>query len=399
MKSSSRVTLSEHAEKRLPPRAEADMQENYLERFDFDTLISDAFETNEGIEITMPPPLNLEPSFRQFEYAVDGKIIPPDLIEITIADRGAYITLRNASGRHLTLDGPLGRYEVRVQSNALSRFRGRRVVVTHQKDNNLEWIAYWAHHHSHLYGFDSVLIYDNSSESYAASDVEKVLHQVPGVTNYEVVEWPTPFGLTGGPNGKWDSDFGQHVFLRDSYSRFLREAELVLVCDIDELLVLADRSITPLMLANSHPDPVTYFRRRQVVQVLAPGKYENELRTHASYGYSSRDGSFLANKYMYVPGRVEAHTNAWLKVHTPQGLTATTIDPAAGHIRHFGGIRIMWRDSWAKRVANASSWPVELEIDQEFLRDSKESAESWTSTERKISALGVNVTPHASRTA
>lgn len=379
MENASYIAVRDGVERRVPPRTPEDMQENYLQRFDYRTLISDVYETPDGVEAVMPPPLNLEDKLLESALRIDGALISADLVHYRRADRGAVLSIDVSVGSSGTLeiDGPLGTYLAPIQASGTDVFAGMRVLVTHQKDNDLEWIAYWALHHTALYEFDAVLIYDNNSERYGVHEIERVLQAVPNLKAYRVVSWPTPFGLTGGPNAKWDSDFGQHVFLRDAYSRFLRESDYALICDIDELFVgeRAGDSVPNLVLTGA--EPIVYSRRKQVVQVLAPGETDH-VRSHGSYGFTVANGNYIANKYFIVPRRLEEYPEHWLKVHTPTGAPARTIDPELAHIRHFGGIRIQWRDSWTSRVGNVERWPTALSVDEPFRRDVKLLSKSWS---------------------
>lgn len=375
---SSYVRTYENSTKRTPPRSPEYMQSDYLEKFDARTFVSDAHVVDGGIEICCPPPLNLELDFRDTRVIWRGRDVG-GLNDLQLLDRAAYAVIDTEipAGESVELSGALGSYSVLLQPDGCDRFTGRNVLVTHQRDNDLAWIAYWVLHHVELYGMDSVLLYDNGSTRYSTEDLERLILLIPGVKEVVVVKWPTPFGPLGF-RGNWDSDFGQHIYLRNSYSRFLKRANCALVCDVDELFVSRDVGTTIPGLFFANDAPMIGFKRRQVVQVLMPGRDERELRAHDVYGLVEEGSSYLPNKYAYSPVRLSEHPKHVLKIHYPTGVPRKDVDPDLAHIRHFGGIRITWRSDWSRTISNVETWPRGCWVDSEFLRDVRRLRVSWS---------------------
>lgn len=355
---------------RIPPRLKKDMQSNYCQRFDYKTLISDVYIADGSLEIAFPPLFNLEPEFIDSTFMLEDAETELQL-DFYHHDRGGYARSKEqvSAGDTLTISGDLGLFTAYVQPSGTSHFENQSVLVTQQKDNDLAWIAYWVAHHVKLHGIESVLIYDNCSTRYSRSDIERVLSTIQGLRQYLVINWPTPFGVTGGPSAQWDSDFGQHVFLRHSFSRFLRSARTVFVCDIDELLVSTSTRFSIVEEVEQSSSPVVLIKRREVVPIPLTAIDEDRPRTHDLYGYVPAEIDFLTDKYAYRPAGLALCSNHWLKVHSPIGVPTKTLDPRVAHIRHFDGIRMTWRENVVKHVENVTTWPHPVVVDRYLTRD------------------------------
>lgn len=378
------VPLHPGSTNRIAPRQNEYMQPGYLEKFDATTLISDAHVIEGGVEFNFPPPLNLEDDLRRSRIKIDGRDIGT-FDNLRILDRSAYsvVDAEVSGGESLEISGSLGTYQTTVQPSGVNIFNNKSVLVTHQRDNDLAWIAYWILHHVELYGIDSVLIYDNGSTRYSIDELRQVVAAIPGIEEYAIVAWPIPFGPLGF-KGNWDSDFGQHIYLRNSYSRFLRDAKYAFVCDVDELLVTHDPQVKLPDLFATNSTAILGFKRRQVVQVLAPGRTDQELRAHDVYGLVESDEAYLPIKYAYIPSVLESHPKHILKIHYPTGAPRNDVDTEVAYIRHFGGIRITWRSDWTRKATNVIAWPRTCNLDADFLRDVARLEASWSKL-KKIS--------------
>ena len=200
-----RVSLAEDSNfRRVPPRKPQDRQENYLDMFDFDTVFSDLFVRDGRLWMIGPPFLNLEPELRGSTFKWNQLDVTSD-IEFENLNRMSRASVPvDASNGLLEIDGPLGSWRVEVDELWDDLFRGSNLLVTQQKNNRLEWIAYWAFYNAQVNGVDSVVVYDNCSESYTAEKIDQILARIPGIQKHVVVKWDTPYGATGGPNNVWD---------------------------------------------------------------------------------------------------------------------------------------------------------------------------------------------------
>ena len=85
-----------------------------------------------------------------------------------------------------------------AQPNLCELFRGKRVMVTMSKDNDLAWIRDWVEFHTRNHGCDAVLLYDNGSTQYEAAKLQEIVAAIPGVDAALVVTWPFSYGPGGG---------------------------------------------------------------------------------------------------------------------------------------------------------------------------------------------------------
>lgn len=326
--------------RRTAPRPAESRQEFYEERFDAWTLLYDVFRVRNHLELIGPPLLNLE----------DG-LTPLELLH----DRTDYAqrfrsTAKNRLHRHrvspvpravgsLRLQCPLGTFELGVGDNLSAPFAGRKVLVTQSKDNPLEWISRWVDHHIAAQGIDAVVLYDNGSTRYTAEDLRDVLRARRGLEVFSVVEWPYPWGPTGGPDAIWDSDYGQHGAWEHAWRRLGLEASTLTFGDIDELIVGPPPSVTDRAL--SAEDGISSYRRRGVLNVpTAPTAGLGRMREYADYRLFAPAAPLLSPKYTVVPGRLRERDQ--LMVHRVAGQRSTHEGDVLA--RHFDGIRIEWRD-------------------------------------------------------
>ncbi|MEO5309411.1 hypothetical protein QKD99_06465 [Corynebacterium sp. c3Ub_189] len=259
----------------------------------------------------------------------------------------------DASNGLLEIDGPLGSWKVEVDELWDGLFRGSNLLVTQQKNNRLEWIAYWAFYNAQVNGVDSVVCYDNSSESYTAEKIDQILARIPGIQNHVVVKWDTPFGATGGPNNVWDSDFGQHISWEHARRAFAASAASCCVIDIDELPFCIDGSPLAEKLANS--EKAAMFFNRQPIRQFPNRKDELGLspRTHADFSLGETRGAWLAPKYIYAPARLP--DQAQLLVHVIRDLGVQNESEKEVRAGHFDSIRIRWRRGERRPVGNFES--------------------------------------------
>ena len=349
-----RVSLAEDSNfRRVPPRKPQDRQENYLDMFDFDTVFSDLFVRDGRLWMIGPPFLNLEPELRGSTFKWNQLDVTSD-IEFENLNRMSRASVPvDASNGLLEIDGPLGSWRVEVDELWDDLFRGSNLLVTQQKNNRLEWIAYWAFYNAQVNGVDSVVVYDNCSESYTAEKIDQILARIPGIQKHVVVKWDTPYGATGGPNNVWDSDFGQHISWEHARRAFADSAASCCIIDIDELPFCIDGSPLTEKLANS--EKAAMFFKRQPIRQFPNRKDElgRSPRTHADFSLGETRGAWLAPKYIYVPARLP--NQAQLLVHVIRDLGVQNEPEKEVHAGHFDSIRIRWRRGEKRQVENFES--------------------------------------------
>ena len=169
--------------KRVPPREPADRQENYLDRFDFHTLFSDAFVQDGRVWLIGPPFANLEKEIRACTFKWNWQDVTESVhFENYNRMSRASFPVGEKNG-YLEISGPLGEWSLDVETPPFE-FGGAHMLVTQQQDNRLEWIAYWAFFNVQVNKVDSIIIYDNCSELYSAERIDQVLARIPGPVSY-----------------------------------------------------------------------------------------------------------------------------------------------------------------------------------------------------------------------
>lgn len=346
-----RVALAKDSDfRRVPPRKPQDRQENYLEMFDFDTVFSDVFVRDGRLWMVGPPFANLEPELKISTFKWNMRDVSSE-VEFENLNRMSRASVPvDASNGLLEIAGPLGAWKFEVNELRDDLFYGSNLLITQQKNNRLEWIAYWAFFNAQVNGVDSVIIYDNCSDNYTAEKIDQILARTPGIQSHVVVKWDTPYGATGGPNSVWDSDYGQHISWEHARRAFASSAASCCVIDIDELPFSSDGTALVDKLAAS--DKAAMFFNRQPIRQFPNRRSESgsSLRTHADFSLGEVRGAWLAPKYIYAPARLPKE--AQLMVHVIRDLGAkneTEKDVQAGH---FDSIRIRWRNGETQQVKN-----------------------------------------------
>lgn len=336
---------------RIPPRPVASRQPGYEDRFDRTTLFYDVFRDGEDIELIGPPLLNLAEGLRPLTLRGRGRRYARGL-RSTALNRLHRHRLTGVPGdvEHLRLRCALGSFRLEVGADLSDSFAGRRVLVTQSQDNPIPWISRWIDHHVRTQDIDAVLLYDNGSTAYDSDDLRSMLLRRPGLRTVSVVDWPYPWGPTGGPDGIWDSDYGQHGSWEHAWRRLCRTAETITFGDVDELIVGPRPSVTDRALAS--PQGVCSYARRSVLNIPSvPTRVLGRQRDYADYALRDPSAGLLTPKYTVVPGRLEDTDQ--LMVHHVRGREVDHEPDVLA--RHFDGIRIEWRDGEESPVPDQSA--------------------------------------------
>lgn len=353
--------------------------------FDFDTVFSDLFVRDGRLWMIGPPFANLETELKASTFKWNMLDVTSE-VEFENFNRMSRASVSvDATNGLLEIDGPLGTWKIEVDELRDDIFHSSNLLVTQQKNNRLEWIAYWAFFNAQVNGVDSVVVYDNCSENYSAEKIDQVLARIPGIQSHVVVKWDTPYGATGGPNSVWDSDYGQHISWEHARKAFAGSAATCCVIDIDELPFCTDGAVLAEKLAAS--DKAAMFFNRQPIRQFPNRRDESgqSPRTHADYSLGESRGAWLAPKYIYAPARLPKE--AQLLVHVIQNLGVQNEPDKEIRAGHFDSIRIRWRKGETRQVETFESVdqikePVEVVsvLDDTFDR----LAEQWRSLETQL---------------
>lgn len=384
----SMISLSDNAAtNRIPPRPKDMQQDNYLEKFDFQTIFSDVLISGGRVWLIGPPFLNLEEPLKDSVFRWNGKDVSDSVVfeNFNRMSRASFSTEEECG--ELSIQSELGCWRRTVNSADPDFLASERVIVTQQQNNRLEWIAYWAYFNVVVNGASALVIYDNKSNDYSLSALEELLSMIPGLKKWVIVDWKTPYGVTGGPANRWDSDFGQYVSWEHSRRAFTMKAKSVMIIDVDELPVTTEKKTIFEQLESSNAKAILF--KRQPIRAFPNRSNRLEgLRVHGDYSLGETRGAWLAAKYAYVPARLEEKDQ--LKVHLLEGENVKSLTPPSNFAGHFDAIRIRWRISETLPVQNFKRAedikedvsPVQI-FDQEF----DQLSDSWSKVLQNIKTL------------
>jgi hypothetical protein len=342
--------------RRLPSRPARYRQRGFDRLFDSRTIFYDCvYVRNAGMVMLQGPPfLNLTRQIESLSISA-----PPDgrnlRYLIREGDRHAQLWVSTAEPiPSLCIGGELGETKLAVSADRNEFFRDRRVLVSTNKNNKLDWICDWIRFHRDVHGANAVLLYDNSSTVYDLNDLVSRL-QTTSVDRIAVVSWPFQYG-PGGYAGFWDSDFCQYGALENARWRYLQEARSVLSCDIDELVVTRGESVFELAESSGY---VT-FDGRWIVGIESGADRDRAVgqgSRHADFCHAlrvrieRRDGRLIDHrcppKWAVVPSRCPC-TSQWM-VHTVRGLASGQSTHSSVAYRHFREINTNWKYDRSRR--------------------------------------------------
>ena len=366
----------------------------YDERFDSLTVFYDCFRTADGRGTIMlgPPLFNLEPTvlqiyaapmeyhgfrgspscwgrklfnledtfFRSLRRARDISWF--SRIPVRRFDRHSQLRLGAVGGAVLPR-GVFQQDHLVAQQNCSELFRGRRVVLTLSRNNELQWIKDWAYFFARKHGADAVLIYDNASTKYTSNEIRKAISSVQGVEVAVAVDWPYPYGVQD--HEPYDSDYCQYGVLEHARYRFLAHAKAVVNADIDEFPITArGKSLFDVVQRGS--TGYLHYTGQWVENASISADASTKRRRHKYYLYRSTANDYVwpLFKWTVIPARCSSEVQ-W-RVHD---VTRMKPDPLSSLVRyrHFRAINTSWLDArWQPESPNEGEHIVDEEL-QEWL--------------------------------
>lgn len=333
-------SLPEHGpHRRASVRPETDRQAGFDAQHDHSTLVYDTFLSGSGAQIVVVSPAlnNLLVPFAEARFSIGSAPVTPLIRPLDRCVR----TVLPCSGEAgvVTIDGALGKIQLVPQRNHWALFRGKRVILTKSKDNDLAWIRYWVEFNVRVHGANAVLLYDNASTKYTAEEVDGVVSSVAGVEQAVVVSWPFAYGAPAGPQGVWDSDYSQYGLLEDARWRFLGAASGVLSTDVDELVVVAPEARLFDVLDRL---PTGYLRFDGIwVSTVRDRERLGGAACHDDFRYVDVLALPCELKWAVVPGLCPAGWQ-W-RIHDVTGMVPSRPEGIAIGMRHFRGISTNWK--------------------------------------------------------
>lgn len=230
---------------------------------------------------------------------------------------------------------------ITVQPNCCEWFRGKRVLLTKSRNNELQWIRDWAQFYVRNHGCNAVLLYDNGSSRYGRNDIDHALSGIPGLDTVAIVDWPYKYGPGGGPprSGLWDSDFSQYGTLEHARHRFLAYAEACIYVDIDELVLTNDRSSIFERVSRSGTGFIAY--NGSWIENVRAEPFDAERR-HAQFLYRRTSQTEIVEpKWAVVPARCPREAQ-W-RVHGITEMKSDEVESQGVSLRHFRAINTNWK--------------------------------------------------------
>ena len=341
--------------RRHPPRKLEDQQPDYYSKFDFNTIFSDVFKTDSKLIAIGPPFLNLLPTLKSASFFLNSAPVPKEAIEFHELNRCSRLEIDldklsfSVVPERFTIRSPHFNLSCTVGSSHLDVFGDKNVLVTLSRDNDLEVIRKWIELHISANKIDAVIFVDNKSSQYSKEELLDTLSGIQGLDVSYLIDWPHLYGPTGGPNQKWDSDFGQHQVWEWTRRRFLEKARTVTVSDVDEL-PLTESGAPVGEVALRTESGVFAYPMRSVVPRLIPNAEVRDVRLFSDFNYF-QPGSTGSNKYTYVPAKLG--DSQQLLVHRVDGTVPETPEPTFA--RHFIGLHRNWRNGTFDYTAKSLS--------------------------------------------
>lgn len=199
---------------------------SFDELFDWDNLFIGVTRVAPNQIVCVGPPLYEMQSRLNFN---DGK----NQLEFKVAnqDRTSTVFIFSESDELY-----LGDIKLNVNQRC-TKFEGRKILMTKQKNEPLEWIRQWVHYHYSEYGITGFVIYNNNCTDYTIQETYDYLSDISDEIIIDVQDYAVPFG-PGGPY--WVSDFCIYMLNEHFKYNYSINAQCALYHDIDELLVLAE---------------------------------------------------------------------------------------------------------------------------------------------------------------
>lgn len=339
---------------------------NYAEKYDDRTLFYDIVADGDELILVGPPLLNLEEPVKESRIRINGKRVRAVTTKRLERAQLTRITAKSiiTDGSRLQLSHPLlGDFDIRIDANRFDLFKGSRVLMTMQKDEELKWIEDWANYYVRVHGVDSILLFDNNSSSYSQNEIKEALDRVHGLHRAFVVDWPFKYGPQGGAwvgtAASWDSDFCQIGAFQTARYKDSGSSAGVINADIDELVVpLSSRSLFDA-LAESESGTVGYSGHW--IENSPIDLAHDSVPRFWNFAKTEGNGAPCTNKWT-------SDISRWTQDMHPTAHFVRKLDylPSADfYTAHFRGLNSGWKapDRRDQRV-----WQGEVRIDDELVR-------------------------------
>ncbi len=209
----------------------------YNDLFDWYTLFNEALDIGFGRVLLVGPPLYELKRLINFES--NGKKLEHFHVDLT----NVTLTLVETEEKEFLLKHPAEDITINV-SPLCNDFEGVGCISTMQKNEPIEWIEDWVTYYYKEHGVLGFVVYDNNSDKYTVAELQERLNalELEGAIIH-VEDWCVPFGPH---TPQWDSNYSQYTQFEHWKYKYCWCAKYAVNHDIDEYLVLKDRTIDQL---------------------------------------------------------------------------------------------------------------------------------------------------------
>ncbi len=278
--------------RRLPRHPERQRPAHFFESYEDRLLYYDCFWHHDGSQVLLvgPPPMNLKPLQDQARFTAlpSGQALAPQFFA-SVSTQITALPAVPPDTVSIGIDMAGERFTLRIQPSSVDELAGHRVIFTMSKNNDLGWIAEWAHYHARLQGATAVVFFDNGSDRYAPRNIRRTLLEVPGIEKVAVHSWPFRYGHPDHwvKNNPFYVQFLQVSAMSVALRRYAARAEGLMNCDIDELIT-APPGTTAFDLARQSRHGLLVMRGQFIAPVPNDGVAPADRR-HRDYSMRDRD--------------------------------------------------------------------------------------------------------------
>jgi hypothetical protein len=281
--------------------------------YDFRTLAYDAIACPEehAVVLLCPKLFNFEAIVHEGKFSISGRPLRVRGIRKHRRFDEVFLDWDGIDGMlvfehgELTLHAGLSRCE-------LEDFRGRNAMIAISRNNSLPWIRDWVSYHIRAHGLEAVVLIDNASDFYSASDLADTLAGIAGLKAFRIVSAPFSYGPLGIVRRRFQSKFLQVAMFNAVRRRFLADAAAVLSVDVDELVYsTSGKSV----FSSARASFLGYVAFRGSWAFRDPSLIDEP--SHAQHVLREENGDKCPYKYCFVPGGIIGKRS--LEVHGMAG--------------------------------------------------------------------------------
>jgi hypothetical protein len=205
--------------------------------YDFRTLAYDAIACpgEKAVVLVCPKLFNFERIVGEARFSISGKQLGVRSIRRHRRFDEVFLDWDGRNGT-LAFEHAGLKLQTGLSQCELADFAGLNAMFAISRNNSLRWITDWVVYHIREHGLEAVVVIDNGSDQYSATDLAEALDRIGDLKAFRVVSAPFSYGPLGIVRRRFQSKFLQVAMFNAVRRRFLSEAAAILSVDIDELV-------------------------------------------------------------------------------------------------------------------------------------------------------------------